>query len=168
MPRQAARHTLYDVLDQKGYFDSNPANPSSLGSDGSSIYQKQEFPRLVYHPEGKRRQTVPAEVVLTPFGPKEYGQQTEVIHQEVKNAGELRRALADGWHLLPAEAMRAGGEDAPATTEEAQQIQDMSVSLADMQAELVALRAKLAQRDEEPTPTGLFAPQFSANGLPLG
>ena len=53
MPRQAARHTLYDVLDQKGYFDSNPANPASLGSDGSSIYQKQEFPRLVYHPRGQ-------------------------------------------------------------------------------------------------------------------
>lgn len=97
--------TIYDVMDAKGVFDSNPANAQSRGVNGENIYKKQAWPRMVYHPEGKHRITRPAEIIATPLGPQRVGEQKELINRVVADKTEYDEAKAEGWLDTPAEAM---------------------------------------------------------------
>jgi hypothetical protein len=110
------RFTVYDVLESRGAFKTNPANAGSQSPTGEVLYNGPvQYPRMVYHPEGKERITVQAEVIATPVGPKSIGEQRELIHRIVKNEEEEIEALKEGWHLHPADAIRASGKEAPAT-----------------------------------------------------
>lgn len=103
------RFTIYDALEKAGYFDKNPANSYARDPvDGSQLYKGPvPYPKMLYHPEGEERITVPAEIVSTPMGAKEVGEQRELIHQIVSNEAEDKAAAADGWHDHPAKAIRA-------------------------------------------------------------
>ena len=114
MARGLQRFTIYDVMDHKGVFDTNPANPQSVNQDGESIYSGPvEFPKMLYHPEGLTRITVPAEMIVTPMGPKLVGEQREIIHRVVNSRVEEESLLAQGWHQHPARAISAAGGTAP-------------------------------------------------------
>lgn len=108
MPRQN-RFTIYDALEKAGYFDLNPANSFSRNpTDGSSLFQGPvEYPKMLYHPEGETRQTVAPELLSTPLGPKEVGEQRELIWQIVNSPAEEKALTSDGWHTHPAKAIRA-------------------------------------------------------------
>ena len=79
MARQNNRYTVYDMLDAKGHFDTNPANPGARNDAGDAIYAGPvEFPKMFYHPQGETRVTAPGEIIVTPLGPKQVGQQFEI------------------------------------------------------------------------------------------
>lgn len=109
MAGRANRFTIYDALEQKGYFDSNPANSYARSpTDGSSLYTgPQEFPKMLYHPQGEEKIIVPGEILNTPLGAKMVGEQRELIWAIVNNEAENKALAAEGWHDHPAKAVRA-------------------------------------------------------------
>lgn len=103
-------HTVYDRMTAKGLFRANPANIDSVDPlTGQSAYKGPvPFPKMLYHPTGKRKIVVQAEAVATPFGPTMNNQQSEIINKIVNSEAELKTALADGWHLHPSDAIATG------------------------------------------------------------
>ncbi len=102
------RFSIYDALEKSGHFDSNPANSFARdATTGESTYLGPvEFPKMLFHPDGEERITVPAEIISTPMGAKAVGEQRELQWMIVKNKAEEGAALAEGWHLHPAQAVR--------------------------------------------------------------
>lgn len=107
MGRPSRRFTIYDMMEDRGVFDNNPANISARDSNGMNIYKRADYPRMLYHPEGKERVTVPAVAIATPFGPQWVGEQKQLIDKIVNSKEEEEKALAEGWHRTPMMAMQA-------------------------------------------------------------
>lgn len=105
----ANRFSIYDALDKKGYFDSNPAN--SFARDkvtGASLFQGPvEYPKMMYHPEGEEKIIAPGEVVTNALGAMRVGEQREMLYQIVEGPAEEKVLRAEGWHDHPARAIRA-------------------------------------------------------------
>lgn len=107
-PNRHNRFTVYDMMEAKGAFASNPANSDAQGPNGEVLYKGPvEFPKMLYHPDGDEKITVPAEVISTPFGPQKVGEQREIISQIVADAESEAKLVAAGWHLHPAQAIQA-------------------------------------------------------------
>lgn len=135
--------TIYDLMEERGVFESNPANIGARGKDGENLYQGPiPFPKMLYHPKGEKVVTVAGEIISTPFGPKEVGKQSELISRIVSSQKELDEALRDGWHDHPAKAIAAGGGIAPATSSE-QRISDLQAMIAKLQAEKADQEARV-------------------------
>src|SRR5438874_1893302 len=108
-------HTQFHVMEARGIFRSNPANPDSQNDQGDLLYAGPvEYPKMLYHPLGEMRTVVPAEIVVTPMGPKEVGEQRELIYRIVVDADEEEEARSAGWHEHPSDAIAASGKEAPA------------------------------------------------------
>lgn len=117
MSRRPQRFTIYDVLEQNGYFEANPANADSRDSENTPLYTGPvEFPKMLYHPEGTMEVTVPGETIMTPIGPKLVGQQKQLIHRIVRSAAEEAALLDEGWHQHPKNSLRASAGLAPEVT----------------------------------------------------
>jgi hypothetical protein len=121
------RFTIFDKMDEDGVFDNNPANQCSPD------YYRAEYPKMMYHPNGEMRITVPAEMVMTPFGPKACGEQKEIINRIVRDSNEEREYRSLGWHLHPADAMLAAGLPAPPRSS-VETIQSLEKQIAELQA----------------------------------
>lgn len=135
------RFTIYDMMEAKGVFDANPANAQARSPDGQALYAGPvEYPKMLYHPQGAERVTVPAEIIVTPLGPKAVGEQRELIYRVVNNEAEEQALRAEGWHTHPASALRAAGKDAPATGAD-MRIAELEKQLASLQKERDALQA---------------------------
>ena len=133
------RFTVFDVLDQKGVFEENPANPQS------NLYMGPiEYPKMFYHPTGKRRIVQKAEILATPMGPMKVGEQFEMISRVVNTPEDERRAREAGWHDHPAKAIEAGGEHAPPMTAHGR--------IADLERQLLILQGQLAAARAAPPP----------------
>ena len=132
-------HTRYHVMEATGVFDTNPANPTARDVDGMSLYQGPvQYPKMLYHPKGAERITVPGEAVLSPGGRESIvGEQRELINRIVNSQAEEAEALAEGWHTTPAKAIAAGGRTPP--PESPAQV------ISDKDAEIERLRAQLAE-----------------------
>lgn len=153
---QHNRFTLYDMLENKGYFAGNPANVDSRDEKNMSLYKGPvEFPKMLYSPKGEMRITVPGVPTATPLGPQLLGEQKELISQVVENKEQEAKLLAAGWHKHPADALIAGGatnvaKPAPAPA-------DLAAENARLLAELAALRAQTEAKAPAPPP-GKAAP----------
>lgn len=102
------RFTIYDMMEEKGAFASNPANIDSQNEAGEPLYAGPvEYPKMLYHPEGQLYVAIPAMPEVTPFGPKMLNEQKRLVVQVVKNKEEELELLAQGWHDHPAKAHEA-------------------------------------------------------------
>ena len=136
------RFTIYDALEAAGHFENNPANAGARDTEGRNLYSGPvEYPKMLYHPTGLERVTVPAEVIVTPLGPKEVGEQRELVFQIVQSKEEELALRAEGWHLTAAKAIAAAKD--PRRPVPAMNAIDR---VAELEAELAALRA---ERDAE-------------------
>lgn len=123
--RQNVRHSIYDVMEDVGVFDSNPANVSS------PEYKKAEYPRMFYHPMGEEKITRPAEIVQTPIGPQAVGEQREMIYALANDEEEEKKFRLEGWHDHPAAAnIAAGRKPGFNVKSQAQRIADLEKELA--------------------------------------
>lgn len=114
MARRQNRFTVYDMLEAKGAFESNPANIDSRGPEGEMLYKGPiPYPKMMYHPLGERKMIAPGEIITTPMGPKIVGQQFEIVNRTVQTEAEERVLREAGWHDHPAKAMRAAGLEGP-------------------------------------------------------
>jgi len=135
MARKPQRFTVYDALDARGVFSANPANADAVDESGIKTYKgPQAYPRMLYHPEGAERITVPGEVLATALGPKMVGEQREIIHRIVNDEQEEKEALAAGWHKTPSAAMTAAGKDAPPVSA-GKKIEELEEEIRRLQAE---------------------------------
>lgn len=117
MARAPQRFTIYDMMEAKGMFESNPANRDAKNNDGASAYTGPvAYPKMLYHPDGKTFVVNPGEAVATPFGPQLYGERRQIINKIVNSASEEKALLAEGWHTHPANAMKAAGLEPPETS----------------------------------------------------
>ena len=126
--------TIYDVMNDKGVFEENPANACSPKYAGPVSY-----PRMLYHPLGEMRITQKAEIIVTPMGPEKVGQQQELIHAIANDAEEEAALLEKGWHRLPADAIAASGQPRPAvgvapTSEMKQENDELKKRIAELEA----------------------------------
>lgn len=154
MARQKNRFTVYDMLEAKGAFESNPANIDSRDNEGAMLYKGPiPYPKMMYHPEGKRRITAPGEIIVTPMGPKEVGVQTEIINRTVQNEADELALREQGWHDHPAKAMIAAGEDAPSLGD-SHKIADLEAQIRSLMAEKADL-ARAAREENEFKTAGL-------------
>lgn len=147
------RMTIYDLMDAKGVFRDNPANadsPEYVDSGGPRPY-----PKMLYHPKGETKVTVPAEVITTPLGPKAVGEQRELISKVVSNPAEERAARAEGWHDHPAKAIAASGREAPPMGPAGQ--------IANLEAEIERLKAELAAQNAAQDEVSALAAEADAN-----
>ena len=126
-----SRFTVFDVMEAKGMFDTNAANISSPQYKGPV-----EFPKMFYHPTGKKRIIQKAELLNTPFGPQRVGEQFEIISRIAKDVGEAMKLESAGWHDHPAKAIQASGEKAPPMTAHGR--------IADLERQLQILQNQLA------------------------
>lgn len=102
------RFTIYDVMEGQGVFDDNPAN--SYSSDYRGPLQ---YPKMMYHPEGKERLVQRAEIIATPMGPEKVGEMYAMISRVANDADEEAAMRELGWHDHPAKAMKAAGKEMP-------------------------------------------------------
>lgn len=153
----AQRFTVFDVMQSKGVFKKNPANIDSQTEQGVPLYQGPvQYPKMLFHPTGEERIIQQGEVIVTPLGPQRVMQQREIIYQVVNSPDEEKKLVEQGWHTHPANAMRAGGKDAPATGAD-QVIADLQRKIADLQAQQANLLA--TQKPEtKPAPAPVTKP----------
>lgn len=178
--RHRNQFTIYDKLEKDGYFEANPANTFARDpTTGESIYKGPiEYPKMLYHPEGEQRITVPAEVISTPLGPKEVGEQKELIYQVVNNSAEEQALRAEGWHDHAAKAVAKRVElyieANPHLSEKEKSKLKLSIPTITSSDRIKALEAELARLTglksiEEnavtAAPTGTLQPLATANAL---
>lgn len=157
-------HTIYDAMEQKGVFRSNPANVDAIGDDGIPMYKKANFPRMYYHPKGEQEVYEKSVMQITPWGPQPSPERKRLITRVAKDEAEGADLEAEGWwrHPAQADAVREG-KPVPETPEEASarvqrgkddRIAELEKLLAERDAELAARprSAELGAEVEEPKP----------------
>lgn len=140
--------TIYDLMDKAGRFRSNPANRDSQDPQTrASLYKGPVmYPRMFFHPKGETRIMVPAEVVVTPFGPQKVGEQREILYKVAENAEEEAALRAAGWWDTPAKSIHAGGGEAPPVSS-VERVVDLEAEIAALRAELLEAREGLGLND---------------------
>ena len=136
----------YHVLEAMGYYASNPANANAVDDDGNSIYKGPiEYPKMLFHPEGKIRVVNVGTMEKMPDGTfKEHGRIEEIEWQSVENAEQEAELRAQGWHDSPVKAIRA----APTTSKipapkltQTEVMEQMAKRIAELEAEKAASAA---------------------------
>lgn len=144
------RFTVYDVMEAQGVFDENPANATSPEYRGPL-----EYPKILYHPQGKTRVTQRAEIISTPLGAERVGEIRQLINRIANSAAEEQELRAKGWHLHPSQSIAAGGGEAPPVVSATREI-DLEAQIAVLQQQLdMARRApkpEVIDPDEEVEP----------------
>ena len=133
------RFTVYDVMEAQGVFDENPANSTSPDYRGPL-----EYPKILYHPEGKTRVTQRAEIISTPLGAERVGEIRQLINRIAHDAAEESELRAKGWHLHPSQAIAAGGGEAPPVVSATREL--------DLEAQIAVLQSQLDMARRAPKP----------------
>ncbi len=159
MARQARRFTIYDAMEDKGVFEANPANVDSRDHEGASLYRGPvAYPKMLYHPEGEMRISVPGTVESTPWGPKEFGEQRELITRTVNSKAEEDAFIKQGWHTHPAKALVASGALSPPVSSD-ERVLDLEAQMEKMKAELAEAKAGLALAEDSKAKAGNSLPK---------
>lgn len=150
-------HTVYDRLAAKGEFSKNPANDGARDPlSGETLYKGPvPYPKMMYHPEGKRRQTSPSVTVPGPAGPTVIPAQSELITKVVNNKVEFEEAKLAGWHDHPSDSYWASLTEEermyverPAKSAQTR-INTLEQQLEDMRKELEEARKGTIQDDKK-------------------
>ena len=133
------RFTIYDVMEGQGVFDENPANSYSGDYRGPV-----QYPKMMYHPEGKERLVQRAEIIATPMELENVGEMFALISRVANDADEEAAMRELGWHDHPAKAMQAAGKEMP---------QMVAVNReAELEAQIKRLTEELAVARAQPKP----------------
>lgn len=168
MPLQ--RYSVYDHMDRKGVFATNPANPDSRDSQGQSLYKGPVgFPKMLYHPKGEEKEISPAHLEFDRGREFTIPAKYEMITRIVETPADAKKLLASGWWDHPAKAIEAGNRvraaaglplrpvpemnSAELATREAmeraeEEIENRDIELADAKKEIERLQAQLASKSK--------------------
>lgn len=153
--RQSKLYTIYHAMEAQGEFDANPANRSAVNNEGQPIYRPQEYPKMLYHPEGEKRVLKLPQEIFTrsgdPFTPPRYTAAVEEIIWMMADNRQQEMALrADGWHDHPAKAIgkRDGPDKAPPMGAD-WVIKDLQAEGRQQKHDLDAAEKRVAQLEQE-------------------
>lgn len=133
--RKNAIFSVYHALDENGYFDGGEKFPGNPANSGHQDYKGPvEYPRMFYHPKGEMRITQPAEIIMTPIGPKAVNEHKELIAAIAENEADGKRFREAGWHDTPAKAEAAAGRR-EAKQDDRQRIADLELEIKRLQAQ---------------------------------
>lgn len=109
---QPKRFSVYDLMDAKGVFKSNPANAGATTQHGVPIYRGPvKYPRMMYHPTGEEQVVVPEKRDTNAFGHVTITPAVkEVKYILIYSAEEERQVVEAGWHFHPAAAIEAAND----------------------------------------------------------
>jgi hypothetical protein len=148
MARRSNIHTVFHSMEEKGYFERNPANVDARDqTTGESLFKGPvQYPKMLYHPQGAEKIIVPAEIIVTPMGPQRVGEQRQLVYKVVSSEAEEAALLAAGWHSTPGAAVRVRlkiegldpGLAPPKTADE---------TIAELNAQIASLQAERASRE---------------------
>ena len=114
MARLSKRYSIYDVMEDKGVFEANPANIYAINHEKQSLYKGPvEYPKMMYHPRGEERVLNPGTTELINGQYVLMGRLMEIIWEQVNDAKEEKKLRAEGWHDHPSLAAVAGGKASP-------------------------------------------------------
>lgn len=130
------KFTVFDMMDEKGVFEQNPANACSPQYKGPI-----EYPKMLYHPMGAERMTEQEQRVATPLGVVTVPAKYEMIHAVAHDEEEENRLVAEGWHRHPSQALAAAGKEVPAIAPANRQ-NELEKQVAELQRQLAALQAQ--------------------------
>lgn len=161
MPRNKI-FTVYDMMEDKGVFSSNPANADSRDKEGQSLYNGPvQYPKMLYHPLGEQKIIEPERQEMGPFGPVRIPAKYEMISVVAKSEAEEAKLVSEGWHTHPARALKAAGKDAPATSS-ADHINHLESELKRLQDQLAAATSEKVVASPSPTGAPLTPNTFGA------
>lgn len=154
--KQARLFTIYHAMEAQGVFDANVANRDSVNDAGQPTYRgPQEYPKILYHPDGELRVTKEPQEIMTrngdPFQPARFtAAVTEIIWVEVGTRQQEAAMRAEGWHDHPAKAIgkRDGADKAPPMGAD-YVIKDLQAASRQTSAERDELAKKVALLEEE-------------------
>lgn len=137
------RFTIFDRMEERGDFMDNKANVYATDGNGAPIYEKQEYPKMLYDPEGReeeyvssREEMVNGRLVVIPA-------KKRIITKIARTEAEEKELLAKGWFTHPAKAVFARtGVMPPVGSNE--RIADLEAKLAEMQKEKDEMAALIA------------------------
>ncbi len=172
MPRRRNNsvYSIYHNMEDRGVFESNPANAQAVNNDGFSIYKGPvEYPKMLYHPKGEMQIVFQGLMVVDPKSgeavldkegnPRYTGTQAVVKHVVVNSAEEEAPYLAEGWHLSEA-ASRRGSAD-PKVAKAAPPKTKMEL----MEERVKELEAQLAVKAEQLTTPAVLNPVLAKKGV---
>lgn len=169
--------TIYDAMEARGVFLSNPANVGARDDQNNIIYKGPlPYPKMLYHPEGKEKQVSPEVKIPVPgFGIQIMPATFEMISMIVAGPEEHQKMADQGWHDSPAKALKwkTLHEDGATPEEISEHLARMEPNgtvdevkqglitaakakdqkLADQEKEIADLRAKLAEGAEPVAPS---------------
>lgn len=178
------RFTIYDALNNAGYFAKNSANAFARDIvTGENLYKGPvEYPKMLFHPEGETRVIKAGEVVVNPLtGPATQNEQREMVYAVAKDEAEEQALVAEGWHKHPALAIRARVEllieaspqmseaekaklrKAIPSVDNASRIRELEKQLED----LLAMKAAAEAQGKEFEPPAALAPKPVISQVPL-
>ena len=165
--RAVQRHTIFDIMEAKGVFRSNPANAGSVAADGTQLYKGPvPFPRMVYAAEEEI--IVPGVWEDTKQGVKLLNEQRAIKSKVVENQGEFEAALVAGWYDHPAKALGAIIQaNRAAGIEDRRSVPTVSAqeTLDSYKKEIEELKAKLEKAEELAKISSLPSPEPKPRGL---
>jgi hypothetical protein len=108
------RFSIFDAMDDRGDFISNPNNSGAQSREGEPLYKgPTQYPKMMYHPMGEERITSPQRIEPTSTGPVIVPETTELVHRVVETDAQYQELRKQGWHDHPAQALAAAGKTAP-------------------------------------------------------
>lgn len=105
------RFTIFDALEEAGWFDVNPANSYARNNTtGESLFRGPiEYPKMLYSPLGEEEILREGEPEINKITGR-WEQRSvvkNIVHKLVHSRSEEQEAEAEGWHTHPALAIRA-------------------------------------------------------------
>ncbi len=114
MARLSKRYSIYDVMEDKGVFEANPANVYAINHEKQSLYKGPvEYPKMFYHPTGEEQVINPGTTELITGQYVVMGRLLETKWKLANNKEEEKQLRKDGWHDHPSLAAVAGGKASP-------------------------------------------------------
>lgn len=143
------RYTIFDMMEERGIFALNPANPGARTEQGENLYSGPvEFPKMLYHPKGETRVVDPGEVLETPLGAKVVNVKTEMVSQVVTSTEQEAALRAEGWHDHPGFAVKAATGKAPPMGMQ-YDVAALEKRIAELQGQIVKQQAIVAAVGED-------------------
>jgi hypothetical protein len=146
MARMSRRFSIYDVMEEKGVFEANPANINSRDNENGSLYKGPvEYPKMLYHPLAEMEVVVPGQWEQTPLGPKYLNEQQGIKFKIAKDKEEERQLRAEGWTDHPSKSIEQANKVRADKGQELLPVPSMGAEVTAKKLELErdAIQAKL-------------------------
>lgn len=143
------RYSVFDHMERKGVFQTNPANPDSRDGQGQSLYKGPVgYPKMFYSPKGEEREISPEHLEFDRGREFTVPARHELVTAVVDSPEAERKLRAAGWHDHPAKAIEAGNRERAKLGKPLRLVPEMSSAELASRRALDAASEALEAKDE--------------------